>query len=68
MLPITRASHTPYTAGAPLKYRRADVAPAQGIGDMDDGTSITADEDDAREAMSFYVPLPFKGQLVDRRV
>lgn len=66
MLPITRAPSLPYTATA-LKFRRADIAPAQGVEDIDEeNTGMSAAEHDEEDETSFFVPLPFKGQLVDK--
>jgi hypothetical protein len=66
MLPITRAAHLPYTA-TPLKYRRADIAPAAGIADVEgDVDALSVGQYDEGEALTFFVPLPFKGQLIDK--
>ncbi|MEZ0260531.1 MAG: hypothetical protein ACAH80_05940 [Alphaproteobacteria bacterium] len=69
MLPLTRAAHLPYTA-TPLKYRRADIAPASGVEDIEEGDNetLTAGENDAGEALTLFVPLPFKGQLIDKLI
>jgi hypothetical protein len=66
MKPISPAPNLPYTPGAPLKYRRADIAPAEGVQDVEGGAT-QMDNDDS-SILPSTVPLPFTGQLVDKWV
>ncbi len=56
MLRISPAPPLPYTPGAPFKYRRADIAPADDVSDMEDEQSEFTRYHDGELPSSVPVP------------
>ncbi|MDF3025594.1 MAG: hypothetical protein K0R10_2955 [Alphaproteobacteria bacterium] len=62
MIRISPAPPLPYTPGAPLKYRRADIAPAEDMDDVESKSDMDRYEDGE---LPSSVPLPSGNRRLD---
>lgn len=62
MIRISPAPPLPYTPGAPLKYRRADIAPADDIDDVETKSDLERYEDGE---LPSYIPVPANSHELD---
>lgn len=64
MIRISPAPPLPYTPGAKYKYRRADIAPAEDVTDMEEEKSDFARYEEGE--LPSFVPVPANGgRIVD---
>lgn len=62
MIRISPAPPLPYTPGAPFKYRRADIAPADGVDDVESKSDLERYEDGE---LPSHVPMPANSRKLD---
>lgn len=65
MIRISPAPPITYTPGAPLKYRRADIAPADDVDDVESKSDLERYEDGE---LPSHVPVPTTRRRLDTLV